>query len=161
MESFINVAALFSPFISAGIAGYVAYSAGSKRAKADAFMSRRLEALEKVHTALIKLKSYVSKRMNEIEGNEYAPHPDEEENINNFCFPLWEVIEEQSLFFSKIERKNLDDLSEKLSMCRSMERAGKEYSNGEGAIELYKKISSTTSSAIEALYSEMRKEYGI
>ncbi|MGH1361726.1 MAG: hypothetical protein ACRBC3_23440 [Burkholderiaceae bacterium] len=168
-EDILKIAALLSPFVSAGIAGWIAYRAGSKRAKSDAFLERRLVALEKIHLALVHLQTYADSRINELEGNEYAPHPEEGKNINHYCFPLWTVRDHEDLFLTNSERTKLNELDSELHMCRTMERLtvlspkddlDEDESMGPDK-EVYKKICSGSGTALETLYSEMRKAYGI
>lgn len=161
-----KLAAVLSPFLSAGIAGWIAYTAGRKKSKADAFLNRRLDALEKIHVCLVKLRSYVENRINELHGNEYAPHPEKDKDINSYVFPLWEARDHEDLFLTKNEREKLNEVDDAMGMVRSMERIcnsdpESEQESKESAIKLYSNISKTTTSAINTLYSELRKEYGI
>lgn len=163
-EMFWKISALLSPLLSAALAGWLAYRAGTKKAKAEAFLARRLNALEKIHLALVRVKTYAENRINQVEGNEYAPHPNPNENINWVAFALWETRDLEELFLGDEERTKLVELDKHLSMCRSMERAimaDPELEHQQGTRELYSEIVMAATATIEVLYSEMRNEYRI
>lgn len=119
--STIEIIAVISPFISAGLTGYLTYFFHWKAKRIDILYDNKIPAFKKIYSEVLVFKSFCEGRVAYLDGNEFSPFYESEVGAFEIRRRIAQSFSENSIFFSEQSTKKVSTLLNDMSILCNLE----------------------------------------